>query len=84
MQDASPHRPAWSRPADRAILDCVASRGVDAPALVAERIGLHPAYVEFRCETLVRQGLLEAGPDGAAYRATARGHRAAETGVLPE
>ncbi|MFB6269232.1 MAG: DUF2250 domain-containing protein [Halobacterium sp.] len=84
MHEAASSQPAWSRPADPAILEFLAERHPEYPAIVANRIGMHTPYVEARCEELADRGLVEAVSGEVVYRITERGERAVEAGVLPE
>ncbi|MFC3478941.1 hypothetical protein [Halobacterium litoreum] len=84
MEEVPSRQPAWSRPADRAIVEFLADRNAEYPAIVANRIGMHAPYVERRCEVLAERGLLEAVSGEVVYRLTDTGERAADTGILPE
>ncbi|WP_336036931.1 hypothetical protein [Halobacterium yunchengense] len=84
MHGAAPSRPAWSRPADTAILEFLADSDPEYPAIVANRIGMHAPYVETRCRELAARGLVEAVSGEVVYRLTERGERALEAGALPE
>lgn len=84
MEDAASRQPAWSRPADRAVVEFLAEHGPEYPAIVANRTGQHAPRVERRCDVLADRGLLEAVSGEVVYRTTDAGDRAAETGRLPE
>lgn len=84
MREAASSRPAWSRPADTIILEFLADRDPEYPAIVANRIGMHAPYVETRCEVLAERGLVEPVSGEVVYRLTERGERALDAGVLPE
>lgn len=84
MSDAVHGQPAWSRPADEAIVEFLAGNGPEYPAIVANRIGMHAPYVETRCEELAERELLEAVSGEVVYRLTDAGEHAADTGILPE
>jgi len=66
---------AWLRPADEAILDFLDGEGVEYPAIVAHRTGIHVPYVERRCAVLAERGLLERVSGEVVYRVTERGRR---------
>jgi hypothetical protein len=46
MEDAATRQPAWSRPADRAVVEFLAEHGPEYPAIVANRTGQHAPRVE--------------------------------------
>lgn len=73
MSDAESSPVSWVRPADRQILEFLADRRADYPALIASRIGVHVPYVERRCEALADGGLLEAVTEEVVYRITDAG-----------
>jgi DNA-binding Lrp family transcriptional regulator len=84
MHEAAPSQPAWSRPADRRILEFLAESQPEYPTIVANRLGMHTPYVESRFEELADRGLVEAVTGEVVYRTTTAGERALEAGVLPE
>ncbi|MCG1002673.1 MULTISPECIES: hypothetical protein [Halobacterium] len=84
MHEAAPGRPAWSRPADVAILTFLSGHSAEYPAIVANRIGMHTPYVEARFEALAERELVEAVSGEVVYRLTERGERALDAGALPE
>jgi hypothetical protein len=84
MREAQSSRPAWSRPADTVILEFLADRDAEYPAIVANRIGMHAPYVESRFRELDERGLVEPISGEVVYRLTERGERALEAGGLPE
>lgn len=73
MSDAEQHPPSWMRTADRQILEFLATRRTDYPALIASRLGIHTPYVERRCTVLEERGLLEAVTEEVVYRITEEG-----------
>lgn len=84
MHEAASSQPAWSRPADPTILEFLAERDPEYPAIIANRIGMHAPYVETRCEELADRGLVEAVSGEVVYRLTERGERALDAGALPK
>jgi hypothetical protein len=84
MHEAASSQPAWSRPADPTILEFLAERDPEYPAIIANRIGMHAPYVETRCEELADRGLVEPVSGEVVYRLTDRGERALDAGALPE
>jgi predicted transcriptional regulator len=84
MPDAATGQPAWSRPADSAILEFLVDQRAEYPAIVANRTGMHTPHVERRCEELAERGLIEAVSGEVVYRVTDAGRRAVEQGRLPE
>jgi hypothetical protein len=84
MHEAAPGRPAWSRPADVAILTFLAGHSAEYPAIVANRIGMHAPHVEARFEVLAERDLVEPVTGEVVYRITERGQRALDGGALPE
>lgn len=84
MPDAATGQPAWSRPADRAILEFLVDQRAEYPAIVANRTGMHTTHVEKRCAELAERGLLEAVSGEIVYRVTDAGRRAVDRGRLPE
>lgn len=73
MSDAEPHPSSWMRTADRQILEFLADRRTDYPALIASRLGIHTPYVERRCAVLAEEGMLEAVSEEVVYRITEPG-----------
>ena len=73
MSDAEQQPSSWMRTADHQILEFLATRRADYPALVASRLGIHTPYVERRCAVLAEQGMLEAVTEEVVYRVTDRG-----------
>jgi predicted transcriptional regulator len=65
----------WMRPADEPILRFLDDAGVEYPAIVANRTGIHTPYVERRLEVLAERGLVEQVSGEVVYRVTERGRR---------
>lgn len=79
MSDAQQQPASWMRTADRQILEFLATRRTDYPALIASRLGIHTPYVERRCAVLAEQGMLEAVTEEVVYRITEDGRAYLET-----
>lgn len=65
----------WMQPGDEAILRFLDDAGVEYPAIVANRTGIHTPYVERRCEALAERGLLEQVSGEVVFRITDEGRR---------
>ena len=61
------------RPVDIFILQDLFNEQPDYIPLVANRIGLHLAYVESRCDHLRERGLIQSVTDELVYTVTDRG-----------
>lgn len=73
--------PAWMQPADERILEHLRDNPPDYVPLVANRLGMHLAYVERRFDQLVEHGLVEPVTPETIYDITERGERyLADTG----
>lgn len=65
----------WMHPGDRRILQCLRDHSPEYAAIIANRSGMAPTYVERRLEVLTESGFVDRESDGVVYGLTGRGER---------
>lgn len=65
----------WMHPGDQRILRCLEDHSPEYAAIVANRSGMAPGYVERRLEVLTESGFVDRGTDGVVCGLTERGER---------